>query len=120
MMITWWVFTIEIPGRNLFRVITNYGVHRSYAPITIWAFRITGEWIQYRWLAVVGIFAAIIMHYWFSSRLDRYDVYGRWLYKAVFVAVYILLYGSFLLIFAGAELPIWTWPSELGIPVETP
>lgn len=107
MLFAWWVVSIELPWRNLSAIITQRGVDRLYHPITIWAYRLSDVWARYRWVAVVIIIASMFLHYFFWTRFPRYDAYGKWLFKAVFFILYVILYGFFLIMFLGAELPIW-------------
>ena len=119
MLFAWWVLTIELPGRNLFSIVLHRGIERAYPPLTIWAFSVTQHWMKYRGWAVVAIVVAMLLHLWIWTRRERYDAWGQWLFKAGFLVFYIVLYGFFLLVFLGAELPIWTWPSGMGpVPVE--
>jgi len=118
MLLVWWVITIELPGRNLFKIISSQHLERAFAPITVWAYGVTQLWMQYRTVAVVFIVLAMLLHYWLWYRRTRYDIYGKWLFRMGFLVLYIILYGYFISIFVGAELPIWTWPSNIG-PVES-
>ena len=113
MLIAWWVVTIEIPGRNLFLITAQRGLERALAPITIWAFGFTSSMTTRRGWAVIFILAAILLHRWLWVRREKWDVWGKWLFKAAFVVLYIALYGLFLLIFLAAEFPIWFWPKNL-------
>lgn len=118
MLLAWWVLTVEVPGRMLFRIVVQRGIERQYTSLSVWAYSITQTMMGYRGLGIALIMAAMVFHYWLWTRLPRYDVYGRWLFKAGFLVLYIVLYTFFLLVFLGAELPVWTWPQEI-IPPET-
>lgn len=107
MLFAWWMVSIELPWRNLSKIITQRGVNRLYHPITVWAYQLTDSWARYRFVAIILIVIAMILHYVFWLRYARYDAYGRWLFKAAFLILYIILYGFFFLMFLGAELPIW-------------
>ncbi len=113
MLAIWWVVTVEIPAWNLFRIVANRGVERQYAPITLWAFDQSMQWQHYRGLVIVLILLAVGLNYWLWYRLTRYDAWGRWLFKAGFLVVYIIMYGYFIAIFIGAELPVYTIPPTL-------
>lgn len=119
MLLAWWVLTVEIPGRMLFRLALQRGVERQLTSISVWAFQVTQTLMRYRVAAVVVIMVAMVVHYWLWTRWPRYDVYGKWLVKAGFLVLYIVLYAFFLLIFLGAELPVWTWPSQI-VPPDAP
>jgi hypothetical protein len=119
MLFAWWVLTVEVPGRMLFRIVVQRGVERQYTPLSVWAFSVTQSMMGYRGLAVGLIVVAMAFHYWLWTRLPRYDVYGKWLFRAGFLVFYIVLYTFFFLVFLGAELPVWTWPSEI-VPTNTP
>jgi len=114
MLFAWWVASIELPGRNLFAIVVHRGVERHLAPLSIWAFGLTQTWMKYRAVAVVLIILAAGAHYFLSTRHPRYDVYGKWLFRTGFLVFYIALYLFFLLVFLGAELPVWTWPSQIA------
>jgi hypothetical protein len=113
MLIAWWVVTIELPGRNLFLIAGQRGLERALAPITIWALEFTSRMTTQRVWAAIIVIAAVLLHRWLWVRRGKWDVFGKWLFKAGFVALYVLLYGVFLLIFFAAELPIWFWPKNL-------
>ena len=113
MLAAWWIFAIEIPGRNLFIVAAQRGIERVLTPLTIWAFSFTQSVMAYRIWAVVLIVAAVVLHRWLWVRRERWDIFGKWVFKTAFLLIYIFLYGLFLVIFVGAELPIWRWPSHL-------
>lgn len=107
MIFLWWVMAIELPWRNLSAIVTQRGVQRAYHPLSIWAFQLSDKWAGYRTLAVILIVAAMVLHYFLWIRYPKYDVYGRWLFRAGFLVLYILLYAFFFIMFVGAELPIW-------------
>lgn len=107
MLFAWWIVSIELPWRNLSKIITQRGVDRLYHPITVWAFGLSDSWARHRFAAVAFIVLAMALHYFFWIRYSKYDIYGKWLFKAAFLVIYIILYGFFLLMFLGAELPIW-------------
>jgi hypothetical protein len=113
MLIAWWVVTIEIPGRNLFLIAEQRGLERAFAPISVWAFEFTSRMTTQRVWAAVIVIAAVLLHRWLWVRREKWDAWGKWLFKAGFVVLYIALYGLFLLTFFAAELPIWFWPKNL-------
>jgi len=115
MLVCWWLVTIELPAWNLFRIIANRGIERVYAPITVWAFAQTQHWQMYRGTAILVILVAVVFNYWLWYRRMRYDAWGKWLFRAGFLVLYILLYGYFILIFIGAELPVYSIPSNLQV-----
>ncbi len=114
MLVVWWIATVEIPGHNLFRIAASNWVDRPFPPITVWAFALTQKLALYRGWAVVLIVVVTILHAWLWKRRERWDIYGKWVFKAAFLVLYILLYGIFLLVFIGAGIPIWTWPTEIS------
>jgi hypothetical protein len=113
MLVGWWLVSIELPGRNLFFLAAQRGIERQLAPITIWAFGFTQAAMTHRWWAVGLIVVAVILHRWLRVRRERWDIFGKWVFKAAFLVLYIILYGLFMAIFLGAELPIWMSPSTL-------
>jgi hypothetical protein len=107
MLLAWWISTIELPWHNLSRIVTQRGVERMYHPLTIWVYGLSDSWGRHRITAVFIIVLAMGFHYFIWTRYPGYDAYGRWVFKAGFLVLYILLYGFFFLMFLGAELPIW-------------
>ena len=107
MLVMWWVVSIEIPGRNLFLIAAQRGIDMKLAPISVWAFSLTQTAMSYRFLAGLFIVAGVIVHRLLRVRQGGWDIFGKWVYKAAFLVLYIFLYGLFLLIFIGAELPVW-------------
>jgi hypothetical protein len=110
MLALWWVLTFELPGRNLFLLAAQRGIERPLAPVTIWAYGLTQQAVGVRGLAVVLIVLAMVLHAWLWRRRARWDVYGRWVFRAGFFVLYVILYGLFLVVFVASELPIWTMP----------
>ena len=119
MLIAWWIVTIELPGRNLFMVIAQNWIERSYYPITIWAYGFTQKLIALRPAGGVVIALLIALHIFLWKRYPDYDIYGRWLFRTFFFLLYILLYGVFFAVFIGAELPIWINPLNDQVPPGT-
>lgn len=113
MLVVWWVATFEFPGHILFKISTSNWVSRGVGPLTAWAWAVTEKMIANRVWGAVAIIAVVILHAWLWRRYSRWDIYGKWLFKAGFVVLYIVLYTIFILVFLGAELPIWTWPAEI-------
>ena len=107
MLACWWICTFEIPGRTLFRLATQPGVDRHFAPITVWAYVFTQDGMSDRIWAIAAILIAVFVHRLAWVRRPRWDVFGIWVFKAGFLILYILLYGTFFLVFLGAEFPIW-------------
>lgn len=114
MLFVWWILTIEIPGWNMFRIVTARGIERQYAPLTAWTYGVTQLWMEHRVAAIVIIFLAVIVHYWLWYRRQRYDVFGKWVFKTAFLVLYIIMYAFFLVILIGMEIPIRTMPSLGG------
>ena len=119
MLFAWWILTVEVPGRMLFRLALQRGVDRQLTTLSIWAYGVTQRLMSQRvwWMAVIVVTMAL--HYWLWTRWGRYDVYGKWLFRAGFLVLYVVLYAFFFLVFLGAEIPVWTWPSQI-VPAETP
>ncbi|HDS31127.1 MAG TPA: hypothetical protein ENN67_08805 [Firmicutes bacterium] len=113
MLLFWWICTIEIPGHILFRIAQSNWVERSTGLLTLWAFNFTMTLSHYRPHAILVIIALVILHHWLSIRREKWDVYGKWLFRAGFLLLYIILYAIFMLVFLGVEIPVWTWPSEI-------
>lgn len=112
-LLAWWVITIEIPGRNLFLIAAQRGIERALAPVTVWTYAFTQRAMLHRWWAFAAIAALLLIHRWLWVRREKWDVYGKWLFKAGFFVFYLLLYLVFMIVFIGAELPIWQWPGTL-------
>jgi hypothetical protein len=113
MLAAWWLATVEIPGHMLFRMYESNWVARSVGPITVWAFGFTSKLSGLRIPAFIIIIAAVFIHSWLWKRHAGWDAYGQWVFKAGFFVLYAILYAIFILVFLGAEVPVWTWPSEL-------
>jgi hypothetical protein len=107
MLACWWAATFEIPGRMLFLIAAQRGIERHLAPITIWAYAFTQKGIGDRGWAIAAVLLSVVVHRWLIIRRERWDVFGKWVFKAAFLVLYIFLYGLFLLIFLGTEFPIW-------------
>ena len=110
LLVSWWILTFEIPGKNLFRIAAQEGVSRKLGPITLWAYDFTQRAITARSWAIVFFVIAIILHSILWRRRAKWDIYGKWLFRAGFFALYLIMYGLFLLIFAAVEIPLWTMP----------
>lgn len=111
MLVVWWIVTFEIPARMLFMMAAQRGVERGLPPITLWAFRITHDAVEHRWTAVLLIVFSVFFHFWLLRRWEKWDAFGKWVFKAAFIIFYVILYGLFLVIFIGVEYPVWFWPS---------
>ena len=111
MLFAWWIFSIEIPRWNIYRLGHMRGLVLSMAQITEWVYGVANLWSHYRGLAVVIIIIAVPVHYFLWKRRMQYDTWGRWLFKAGFMTFYVIMYAFFLFMLLGAELPIYTNPA---------
>ncbi|MFH1675407.1 MAG: hypothetical protein ABIC40_00175 [bacterium] len=110
LLISWWILTFEIPGKNLFRIAAQTGVSRKLAPITLWAFEFTQRALTARSWAIFFFILAIFLHSILWHKRVNWDVWGRWLFKTGFFVLYLFMYALFLIIFVAVEFPLWTMP----------
>ena len=107
-LIVWWIVSFEIPVRSLFKIIVEgRGGEMDYSVLTLGAYSLSTFMTEHRLYGLIFIFAAVIVNFISKRKSDGFDVWGWWLFRTGFLILYVILYGLFIFMFIGTEIPFW-------------
>jgi hypothetical protein len=108
MLVSWWILALEVPYRNLYKIIIEgRGGLSQFPNISVFAFKFSEQMVTFHRLhGIIGIIILVAAYFILSRRVDSWDIWGRWIYKFSFGVLYFILYGLFLVMFIGVELPL--------------